>query len=351
MDPAQFLIQLRKAGPAAGYCFLGNELFVRDRCRKELVQAAAPEGAGELIEYDLADGPLDRVIEDARTLSLFAQVRMIVGYNAEALLGRARETDDEEAPAGPAGALLEDYFRNPTPGVVVLLEGLRLDWGDRDEKKKLERLAKLVAAVPVTVEFRRLGEREAVEAARALAKEQRLKIPDALVAELAEALGYDMARIAGEIGKLAVYAGEGQSITRETLALLVPEARTSGLFELTDALASKNRVRALEILDTLTRMDVYLPLQINFLAGVFRYALAVKEAGARNSRDVMRLFTSLGLPVWPARAEQALDTARRFTDEQLQGAVRLLFEADRDLRRERPDDRIVMERLVWALTR
>ena len=222
-----------------------------------------------------AETPLETLLEDARTLSLFASARLIVGYNAEALLLRGRGAADagEDAPA-PGLQPLDSYFRNPTPGTVVLLEAVRFDWDDRDERKKLERLANLFRAVPVQVEMRRLDPRAAFEAARALARKQGLRISDELLAELAEALGHEMARIANEISKLALYgsgeAGANREITREEMAALVPEARTSGIFEFTDALASRNRTRALNILDTLSRMDVYLPLQVNFLASLFR---------------------------------------------------------------------------------
>ncbi len=354
MDPAQFLIQIKKSPPGPGYLFLGNELFSRDSCRRALIEAALRPGEREsgLVEYDLAETSLDTLVADARTLSLFAPARVIVGYNAEALLQRVRDTgesENEEAEK-PAGDPFDGYFRNPTPGVVILIEALRFDWDDREEKKKLERLAKYFSSVPATVEMRRLDPRAALEGARRLAQQRRVAIPEELLAELAEALGHDMARIAGEIEKLALYGAGGREITREALAALVPEARTSGLFELTNALAARDRTRALEILDTLTRMGVYLPLQIHFLAALFRYALAVKQAGARNAGEANRLFQRLGLPVWPARAQQALETARRFTQAQLERAMVLLFEADVDLRRERPDDRIVMERLVWSLT-
>ncbi|HYM09727.1 MAG TPA: DNA polymerase III subunit delta [Bryobacterales bacterium] len=353
MDPAQFLMQAQKKRLAPGYVFLGNELFSGDGCRKALVEAAlAPEERESgRIEYDLAETSLDRVIEEARTLSLFALARLIVAYNAENVLGRNREAAEEEDASEPGSDVLDSYFRNPTPGVVLLFEAVRLNWGDRDERKKLERLAKFFSAVPVHVELRRFDEPAALEGARSLARKSSLRIADALLAELVEALGLDMARIANEIAKLAVYAADGREITRDTLVALVPEARTSGLFELTDALASRNRTRALEILDTLTRMDVYMQLQVNFLAGLFRHALAIKEGGARNENDVNRLFNRLGLPIWPARARQALDTARRFSRQQLERALLALFEADRNLRRERPDDRVVMEKLVWELTR
>jgi DNA polymerase-3 subunit delta len=354
MDPAQFLVQLQKSRPAPGYLFLGNELFSRDGCRRALMEKALPpeEREAGLVEYDLSETSLDALLRDAQTLSLFAPARLLVGYNAEACLPRGQAGEEEAEPGKPSPGAdpLGGYFRNPTPGVVILLEALRLDWDDRDEKKKLERLAKYFAEIPVTVELRRLDPRAALEAARRLARLRHLSISDDLLAELAEALGHNMARIAGEIEKLALYATGNREITRNELAALVPEARTSGLFELTNALASRDRTRALEILDTLVRMDTYLPLQISFLAGLFRYALAVKQSGARNAGDASRLFSRLGLPVWPARVQQAFDTARRFSTEQLERAIVLLFETDRDLRRERPDDRIVMERLVWSLT-
>jgi DNA polymerase-3 subunit delta len=352
VDAAQFLVQLQKKGPSPGYAFLGNELFARDGCRKALLEAALPPEERErgLSQYDLAETRLESIVAEARTLALFAPARLIIAYNAENVLTRGKEGEEEDESPPPGSDVLEAYFRNPTPGVVLLFEATRFDWDDREERKKLERLAQFFRAVPVLVELRRLSERAALEGARGLAQQARLGIADALLAELVEALGYDMARIANEISKLETYS-EGREISREELAKLVPEARTSGMFDLTDALASKDRRRALEILDTLTRMDVYLPLQINFLAGVFRNALAVKESGARSESEVNRLFSRLGLPVWPARARQALDAARRFTREQLESAVVRLFEADRDLRRERPEDRLILEKLVWELTR
>jgi len=369
VDPAQFLSQLKKkpgaSNLAAGYLLLGSELFSRDGCRRALIEAALrPEDRESgLVEYDLSDTPLESLIDDARTLSLFSTSRVIIGYNAEAVAGRgkaagrggeAENSADEEDAEGAAPArtgVLEGYFDRPTPGVVLLFEALRFDWDDRDEKKKLETLSRTFAAVPVKIELRRLDPRAALEGSRLLAQQNRLKISEALLAELADALNYEMARLANEISKLALYSGGEREITREILTELVPEARSSGLFELTDALAARNRQRALEILDTLARMDVYLPLQVNFLAGLFRHALAVKESGARSETEVSRLFDRLGLPVWPARARQALDTARRFSREQLERAVVLLFETDRDLRRDRPDDKLVMEQLVWELTR
>ena len=104
MDPTQFLMQLQKQKLAPGYLFLGGELFSRDGCRKALIDAVLPpeERESALTQYDLAEASLEAVVEDARTLSLFAPARLIVTYNAESVLLRSRESDEEEEEIGRA---------------------------------------------------------------------------------------------------------------------------------------------------------------------------------------------------------------------------------------------------------
>jgi DNA polymerase III delta subunit len=64
----------------------------------------------------------------------------------------------------------------------------------------------------------------------------------------------------------------------------------------------------------------------------------------------MRIFNQHNIRIWPARAKQIVEIARQFSQAELERAVGAMFEADRDLRRERPDDRVVMEQLVVNLT-
>ena len=54
--------------------------------------------------------------------------------------------------------------------------------------------------------------------------------------------------------------------------------------------------------------------------------------------------------MWGSRAEQVNQTATKFSREQLERGMKLIFETDRDLRSARPDDRIVMEQFVVKLT-
>jgi DNA polymerase-3 subunit delta len=353
MTPDQFLARMKKRVIAPAYLFLGTEAYGRDRCRQALVNAMlAPEDreAG-LAQYDLRESALADVVEDARSLSLFAPKRVILVSNAEMALPKQKAGDedeeDSETPASGGAQSLDDYLKDPTPDVVLLLEAVRFDF-EGEEKRRLERIRKFYACIAEVVELRRYAIDEARLEAQDLAKRAGLSIDRTALDLLVEALGADMARIAVEIEKLQLY---GKPIGDDEIATLVPEARVTTIFALVNALGRRDRRRSLQILDTLTRDGEYLPLALSFLSTQFRMALVSNESGLRSAGQIQGHFTRLGIPVWGSRAEQIYQTVGKFSKEQLELGLKLIFDADREMRSTRPDDRIVMEKFIFALTR
>src|SRR5262249_52775608 len=219
-----------------------------------------------------------------------------------------------------------------------------------EEKKRLDRIAKFYSSVNETVELRRYPADEARGEAQTLSRSAEISIDPAALSFLVDALGADMLRIAIEIDKLRLYAGRSRTITLEDISRLVPEARASTIFALVNALGRRDRRQSLQILDTLTRDGEYLPLALSFLSGQFRMALVSKESGLRGAPQIQGYFSRLGVPVWSSRAEQIQQTMARFSKEQLELGLRLIFAADRDMRSTRPDDRTVMEKFIFELT-
>jgi DNA polymerase-3 subunit delta len=261
----------------------------------------------------------------------------------------AGEEDDDSGASGGSAEPLAAYLRDPSPGVVLVFEATRYDF-EGEDKKKLDRIRKYFSAIVETVELRRYSNDEARQEAESLARRAALTIaPDALDL-LVEALAADVARIAVEIEKLALFAGKGRPLGVDDIAALIPDARQTTIFALVNALGRRDRTRSLEVLDTLAREGEYLPLALAFLSTQFRMALVAREAGLRSSQQIQGHFTRLGVPMWPSRAEQVYQTAARFSKPQLQRAMTLIFQADRGLRDARPDDRVVMERFVMDLT-
>jgi DNA polymerase-3 subunit delta len=354
MTPDQFLANLQKNGPAAAYLFLGPEAYQRERCRRELIRAALGEDPEDrengLARHDLSEVTLASALDDARAMSLFASRRLIWIANAEAALPRTRAAaSDDEAEDGGDGSDLAAYLKAPTPGTVVVLDASRYGF-EGEDKAKMERAQKFYAAISHQVEFRPYSPEAARSLAQGLAKEAGLMLGLAELALLLDATGGEAALLAVEIEKLRLFTGGTRKVTAEDISALVANAQQSTIFALVAALGRSDRVRALEILDTLAREGEYMPLALTFLATQFRMALAAREAGLRSSQQIQAHFTKLGARVWPERARQIEQTVNAFPKEKLQRAIGKLFEADRALRDARPDDRIVMEEMILALT-
>jgi DNA polymerase III subunit delta len=355
MTPEQFLTKLKKDGPEPAYLFLGPEAFERERCRRALFAAALPDEAARedgFSRHGLDQVPLAAAIDDARSMSLFAAQRLIWLSSAEAAVPRTRASaaasDDEESTPGDVDALTA-YLKQPTPGTVIVIDCSRYDF-EGEDKTKLERVQKFFAAVPAVVEFRPFSPEAARALAQRRAKELKLQLGLAELAILLDVTSGDAARLVNEIEKLSLYAGTDRKVTAEDIGALVAEAHSSTIFALVAAIGRGDRTRALEILDALSREGEYMPLALTFLSTQFRMALAARAAGVKGPGQIQAHFTKLGARIWPARAQEIAGTVDAFPKARLEKAIGRVFAADRDLRDARPDDRIVMEEMILALT-
>ena len=290
-------------------------------------------------------------MDDARSLSLFASERLIWVVNAEAALpkGKAAVADEEDGEGGGAAdaGVLKDYLANPTPGVVMVFEASRFDF-DGEDKRRQDRVRKFYGAIAEVVELRRFSTSDARREAESLVRAAGFRIDPEALDLLVEALGADIARIAVEIEKLALFAS-GREVGVDDIGALVPDARASNVFALVSAMGRRDRTRSLEILDTLVREGEYLPLALAFLSTQFRMALVAREAGLKSAGQIQQHFTRLGVQMWGSRADQVFQTVSKFNRPQMERAMKLIFEADRGLRDARPDDRIVLERFILEL--
>ena len=349
MSPEQFLQRLRKGSPAPVYLFLGPELYQLGLCRRALVEKALTTEDREngLVRHDLESTTLAAIVDDARSLSLFAMNRVIWVSGAETVLpkGRAIASHDENS----GGAQLAEYIRNPTPGTVVVFEASRFEF-DGDDRAKIERVQKFYAAIPDVVEFRPYTMESARQLVQDLVKASGLQIGISEIGLLVDSLAGDASRLANEIEKLRLYVGTSRKVTADDILRLVPNAQASTIFALVAALGRGDRKRSLDSLDTLLREGEYLPLALTFLATQFRLAMVAQEAGLRTSQQILAYFSKQGIRMWPDRANQVYQTVTAFSGEKLGRAIEKVFLADKALRDARPDDRVVLEELVFSLT-
>jgi DNA polymerase-3 subunit delta len=358
MTPDQFLRALERTAPKPVYLFLGPEVYRRRLCREAIItKLLQPEEREDgLTRHEMDSVSLSEVIDDARSMSLFAGNRVIWAASAEAALprGKSAAAEEEGTAAGTKSAdasILAEYCKDPTPGVVIIFDSSRYGF-DGEDKAKSERVAKFYAAAPETVEFAPATALDARVFAQKRAGELALKIGPQDLDRLVEATAADLARLSNELDKLALFAASRDGvITEHDIAALVPNLSETTIFALVNALARRDRLESLRLLDTLIREGEYLPLALTFLGSLLRMALAARELRLRSAQDVQNYFQKQGVAMWRSRAEQVYNASLKFPQEKLEEAIRSVFRADRDLKGSRPDDRIVMEDFVLRLTR
>lgn len=352
INPDQFLARIGKQQIAPAYLFLGPEGYYRRMCREALLnRALAPEYRGEgFTHIDLEETTVANILDDAKSLSLFASDRLIWVTSAELALPRRMSSgSDDDEKDGTGESALSSYLKAPTPGTVVVFECSRFDFSG-DDKPKLERVQKFYSAIPVTVEFRPLSPESGRALAQELTREKKLKLGGAELAMLLDACAGDANRLVSEIEKLALFVGEGRAVTMDDVRTMVPNAAQSSIFNLVNALGKRDRAGALRSLDILVREGEYLPLALTFLSTQFRLALAAKEARVTSAQQAQAFFTKAGVRIWRDRAEQVIATASAFSKDHLDRAITAIYETDKKFRDGYRDDRVVMETLVMSLT-
>ncbi len=344
-------LESRKLRPA--YVFVGDEAFFRKRFRDAIIEHLVPADLRDfsLFEFDLAENDLAEVLDRARTPSLMAPFQVFFVRGVKNLFGRG--SNEEKL------AAIEDYCKNPNPDALLVFvadhfsipaDVRRMEMQD---KERYQRIRETMGPYCGIVELARVEEGEAVRWISDYCSSRAVKIDADGARELVDALGGDMMMISSELEKLILYVGARNRITLGDVETMVLAAKQRSLYELTDAISSKDRVRALEVLDAMLSSgdgEEAAIGHIYMLAKTFRQMLVILE---RNVRDQRMLWAALwqGFRVPPFAADDIIKQARRYKSRRdLTRAIRLVAKADLALRSNPVSKRMVLERLIMDLT-
>jgi DNA polymerase-3 subunit delta len=346
-------LESRKLRPA--YVFVGDEAFFRKRFRDAILEHLVPIDLRDfsLFEFDLAENDLAEVLDRARTPSLMAPFQVFFVRGVKNLFGRG--SNEEKL------AAIEEYCQNPNPDALIVFVADHISIPadvrrmEMQDKERYQRIRETMGQYCGIVELARVEEGEAVRwiSEYCASREVPIKIDPDGARELVDALGGDMMMISNELEKLMLYVGAKNRITLGDVETMVLAAKQRSLYELTDAISSKDRVRALEVLDAiLTSGDGEEAAigHVYMLAKTFRQMLVILE---RNVRDQRMLWAALwqGFRVPPFAADDIIKQARRYKSRRdLTRAIRLVAKADLALRSNPVSKRMVLERLVIELT-
>jgi DNA polymerase III subunit delta len=312
-------------GSAGVHAIVGDGRAGFDSYRAEESLAAILEkflgaGAGEVETLRGDESTWVRVLDSARTPSLFAPRRAIVVRGAEALKGDAQG--------------LGEYLDDPNPGVVVVLVAAKPD-GRRSAWKTVLAKAAVLKVEPLK------GKTLRAHVAQAL---QRRKLPltDDALDELIERVGQDLRRLLGEVDKLeAFWDGKG-AVSAETVAAVSGRGLAPPLYRLGDALLSRQVGGLLALTEEVLAEGESGPLVLGALYRALRQVHGVHAlGGARAGRQ--SLASRLRIP--PFKIDDVLAGARRWPEQDLRRALQAFGRADRQMKLGR-DPRVVLSAVV-----
>jgi len=336
-----------------GYVLAGDDIFLLDRCRAAVLKAFVPLDLRDfcLSDLDLSNTTIFEVLDRAQTPSLMAPFQVIMVRNVRQLYTRGAKKEEFAA--------LDRYFKSPNPQALLLFvaDFIRITPDARrmelDDKNRFERLTETLGEHCGMVELARVSEEDAMRWTVATAQAEGVKMEPDAARELVDALGADMMMVASELEKLLLYVSGKGRITLGDVETMVLGAKQRTLYELTDAISARDRVRALALLHgLLNSSDAGEDAAIGhlyMLARTFRQMLVILEKNVRDSRAIWQaLWQGFRMP--PFAADDLIKQARRYKSRrELTRALRLVARADLEIRSSPPDKRLVLERLVYEL--
>ncbi len=333
-----FIERIASRKPIAGVLLLGNEAYLRDSCRKQLIEAFTDPAARDwaVIRFSVEDDSIDTLIGQAQTLPMLVDRQVIFYSDTEALEKLSEKNRDKSLDQ------LEKYLADPAPFTVLVFEASEFDARMRPFK--------ILSAKTLVVKCELDGEPAQRESAAAImaeqmAREAGIKIEKDAARLLSESTNADLARIQTEIEKLATYAGDRKQITAADVALLVVSEKRYTVWQLSEMLANCDRERALRFLASLLHEGEQPVAIVGAMAWMYRKLLEA-QALPRNA-DAWQAVRQLGMR--RDTAELALRECRRIPTEQLRDGLVLLAEADSQLKSGVAAPKAMMEFLVTQL--
>ena len=321
--------QLKDSEIKSVYLLFGAESFLRDQAAKAITEKVlkdAPLREFNEITISLSQTDVQHAIAAAEQLPMIAERRLIKITEVNKI---GREADEE---------VLARYVARPVPTSVVLLLA-----DDLDKRKKI---TKTLIDHCTAIEFAELETDDLMRWARNCLRDLRADADEKALSHLIALVGSDVRLLTNEINKLAVAALPAGKITFELVDEFVANSRELSNFELTDYLISKNRRRALQILNKILDDGAEPLMLLGLIASNFHRLAWTKEAMARGA-DREEVFRVVRLPF--NKREEFLATARRTDARALTKSLERIAEADLAIKTSQATPRLQIEMLVCEL--
>lgn len=310
---------IRQGKIAPVYLLVGEESYFIDETIMQLKKALSSNGELEMMTFDLAEQPVDVVIDEADTFPFFTERKLIIAKNTSFL--KATEKGKEKIEHDVKR--LENWLAHPTDTAVTVFIA---PYEKLDERKKIVKLMKekcvvLHAETPQNNDLN-VWIMQEVEARGKV-------ITEAATNKLVEMVGANMLQLRMEIDKMALYLGEELEIDGTLVESLVAKTLEHDAFKMLNAYLAGDVVEALKIYHDLLRQKEEPIKLVGLLASNIRTMSSVfylQKKGYHQQEIAKKL------KVHPYRVQMIASQRNRPSEQRLLQALYSLANVDLQLK-------------------
>ena len=260
-------------------------------------------------KYDLENTLIEEVIDDATTVSLFDEEKMIICDNAYMFTASTKKTIEQNV------KVLENYIENTNNLCTIIFV---VNYEKLDERKKIVKSFKKNCKI---IECNSIDKIE--NYVKKMFDNYSINLSE--INLLIDRVGNDLSILDQEIEKIKTYKNDDLQITKEDIINLTEKSIDNDIFHLIENIVNKNKDKALESLREMIKLKEEPIKIIIMLANQFRliyqakglYKLGYTEA------DISKM-----LKVHPYRIKLSLSKGRGITDELLLKYIEKLADLD-----------------------
>lgn len=312
------------------YFFYGTESFLIENALSGIREKMGCDG--NVVTYDLEETPVQTLVEEAETTSLFGEARLIVGRNATFVT-----TAKGKGTVHHDWTSLISYLENPlaTNRVVLIVNTDSLD--------KRKKITKALEQHACAIQFHPLKGKELSTWLIHHLKQWNATINEEAAHRLIELVGNSLWLLHHECEKLSTYVGQAGVITLPMVEELVPRTLEQDVFKLTDYLMNQRVNEALQLWQDLLTLSQE-PLRIlALITRQLRLTLQVKVlAEEHHSEKEISSF----LKVHPYPVKLARNQGFHFSEKVLRHYLFLAVQAEEQIKTGLVDKQIAVERIL-----
>ncbi|HWC76357.1 MAG TPA: DNA polymerase III subunit delta [Blastocatellia bacterium] len=313
------------------YLFIGEEQYLQEQALRLLYDTLDEAGrAFNLAVLSLGGDAGSKstpaqVLDYANQLPMMSNRRILVVRDFEKL----KEEDCES---------LLRYLKLPCPTSTVVFQTNSLD--------KRRKISQALVDAATVVTFDLLNDQAARRWAENYLKKRGCSIEPEALGHLIGLVGTPLSRLSNELDKLSTYAGDG-TIGDAAIEQLVPRAREHTNWELSDAVLTRDRKRAMKLVQRLMDDGAAPLMLVGMLASLYRRMLTVKAMISRgaSTEEIEKATNQRGY-----RAIEFNKRVGRASREEIVHGLRRLAEVDDSIKNSMGTPRLQIEYLVAELT-